>query len=74
MTKNEKLCMVPECHRQLRTRGICSACYLKARNMIDSGEVTEKELVERGLLRERRGLGEGNPLKLALDKARKAEG
>lgn len=46
-------CIVKNCKRRAKTRGNCDACDMAFRRMIAAGEVTDAELVERGLRRER---------------------
>lgn len=41
-------CLNPNCSRNVRVRGLCSACYLVAHNLILSGQTTWAELESLG--------------------------
>ena len=44
-----KQCIVPDCNRTERTRGLCNSCYLCARKQIFIGETTWERLEGLGL-------------------------
>lgn len=46
-------CMVNNCNRLARIRGNCDACDMAFRRMVAAGDVTDAELVDMGLRRER---------------------
>ena len=41
-------CMVPNCHNNSVRRGLCAACSIFARRMIEKGETTWEELETAG--------------------------
>jgi hypothetical protein len=43
-------CIVPECKRPQKTRGLCGPCRQQAGNAIRRGETTDNELVAAGLM------------------------
>ena len=42
-------CIIIECTREAGSRGLCSACYASAFNLIYQGKTTWKELEDRKL-------------------------
>lgn len=44
------ICIVPRCPRKQHARGLCSTCYRTAKRMIENGEVTEEQLIQRRLM------------------------
>ena len=47
--KNEKICLIDDCTRVEKMRGLCSSCYQGARRVIKLGQTTWEELAERGM-------------------------
>lgn len=41
-------CLNPKCANKAHSRGLCMGCYRKATNMIDSGRVSEEEMISAG--------------------------
>lgn len=50
MNTFEQHCLIKKCERGGGTRGLCSGCYVIARQMIALGQATEEELVSKGLM------------------------
>lgn len=46
--QNEK-CVIPKCDKEARWKGLCSACYGQAKQLIDAQETTWEELGALGL-------------------------
>lgn len=44
-------CLVPECQKEAKLRGLCPSCYQSARRLVAHGEVTWEELGRRGRAR-----------------------
>ncbi len=51
---SDEQCIIPECERKARSRGLCTACYISARLRITAGETTWEQLGELGLAHKRR--------------------
>ena len=65
MKKRKPICIAPDCVRPAVARGVCGPCGAAARAEINAGTITERELIQRGLLlprRTRRG-----PMKRAIE-------
>ena len=50
-------CLVPECDGEVRSRGLCAACYSAAVKMVRNKETTWAEIIENGLALPRRDSG-----------------
>lgn len=50
---NIGICIVPNCTRPPRSRGVCSACYMAFSRQVHRGNVTWKDLVSKGLILQR---------------------
>lgn len=46
----QKKCLTKGCDRDRSARGLCPSCYYQARGVLSKGKITEKELIERGLI------------------------
>jgi len=46
--KENENCMVPDCGRAIRTRGLCAPHYAYTCHLVQSGKYTWHELVEKG--------------------------
>lgn len=57
-------CLMPGCDGLSRTRGVCQSCYVLMRSLIKDGQVTDEELVEKGIFAEKKKLGGGRHAKL----------
>ena len=70
MGKKRAICMVPDCKRQVKIRGVCSACYGQAMAAIRNGETTEDDLISLKLIlpSRQRGRKNENPMRRALNK------
>lgn len=66
MARKKTTCIVPHCPRKLHRRGLCGACYRSALRMIAAGEVTELQLMQRGLMLPKKG--QKSPLRTAVNK------
>lgn len=42
-------CLIAKCDKEARWKGLCSACYGQAKQLIDAGETTWEELAALGL-------------------------
>lgn len=42
-------CITPDCNRAAFSRGVCNRCYFLYRQAMARKQVTEQELIERGL-------------------------
>lgn len=62
-----ELCLTPECGTKAHSRGLCANCLGDARSRITSGETTEDELIEAGLMLDRKTPGpkKDRPRKIA---------
>ncbi len=47
--RKEGFCIIAGCTRKVRSRGLCGACYLTARNYVLTENVSWEELHRRGL-------------------------
>lgn len=43
-------CLVKDCDGESGTRGLCSHCYMTARQMINLGQATEEQVIKQGLM------------------------
>ena len=59
-------CQVEACTRKASTRGVCDSCYMHARNLVNSGEASWKQLEDMGLVRPAHEHATKNPLKAAF--------
>lgn len=72
---SQPLCIVPNCTRPAKLRGVCASCYQNASKLIQRGGTTWEELERLGLVRPRHsGSGQRAALYIALAAAREAEG
>ncbi len=69
-TKKVARCLAPGCKNKQFSRGLCQACSAIARLRIRQGEVSEKKLMDMGLLLppKRQGREVVNPLSKAIEK------
>lgn len=65
-------CIVKGCSKEVASRGLCAACRSAAARMIENGETTEEELIERGLMLPNRQGHRPDPaaIRVALEKSR----
>lgn len=42
-------CLIEDCNKEQRWKGLCSACYGQAKQLIDAGETSWEQLAELGL-------------------------
>ena len=59
------VCLVANCKRPVVARGCCQTCYGEARRAVLAGEVTDEELIKRGLLRPRKR----SPMRAAIERS-----
>jgi hypothetical protein len=68
-------CIVPNCLRPAKLRGVCASCYQNASKLIQRGGTTWEELERLGLVKPRHdGSGQRAALYVALAAAREKEG
>ncbi|MDE2469450.1 MAG: hypothetical protein KGL35_12065, partial [Bradyrhizobium sp.] len=69
------LCIVPDCTRPAKMRGVCASCYQNASKLIQRGGTTWEELERLGLVRPPHAGPKGYraPLYRALEAARANE-
>ena len=48
--KTKQSCLIVNCDRPVVSRGCCQTCYGEARRAVRAGEITDEELIRRGLL------------------------
>lgn len=53
----ETKCLVKECKRMSKQRGLCTSCYLSALKLIKIGKTTDDELVNRGMINPKKEQG-----------------
>lgn len=60
------VCIIPNCGRREKRRGLCEACYRQVRLAIEAGKTTDAKLVKRGLLLPKRR----NPFVISFENAK----
>ena len=50
MAATTEICVVPECGRPVRCRGLCKQCYEIAMKRVRTGRTTTRKLERKGLL------------------------
>ena len=66
MSKDSETCIVPDCTRKPKYRGMCQACYQAALEAVRHGSVTWKELEQAGLCRTKHSGARRGCFRLAL--------